>query len=208
MALLEGGTFTMGRRGDAVTVRSFCLDVTEVTVNAYTRCVAAGRCSAGMPRTDLVVISACNYGLIDRGDHPMNCVDWAQSEGYCDWRGGRLPTEEEWEWAARDGSEGRVYPWGNQLPGSQVCWSGLHARSSSCPVGSFPAGDAPSGIQDLGGNVIEWTATRFDQGSWVIRGGCWAGRGGVYMPAAVRNRTSPTRRDPAIGFRCARTLVP
>jgi formylglycine-generating enzyme required for sulfatase activity len=205
MAFLAGGKFKMGQRGDEVTVRSFCLDVTEVTVNAYTRCVEAGRCSAGMRRTDIVVISACNYGLSERGNHPMNCADWAQSEGYCNWHSGRLPTEEEWEWAARGGMEGRFYPWGSQPPGSQVCWSGLQARSSTCPVGSFPAGNPPSGIQDLAGNVIEWTATEFDGKSRVVRGGCWAGKGGVFMPAAARNHASPTHRDTLLGFRCART---
>jgi formylglycine-generating enzyme required for sulfatase activity len=207
MALLEGGTFRMGQRGDQVTVSSFCLDVTEVTVNAYTRCVEAGRCSAGKRRTDILVISTCNYGLSERGNHPMNCVDWVQSEGYCDWRGGRLPTEEELEWAARAGRERRVYPWGSQLPGLQFGWSGLQVRSSTCPVGSFTTGDAPSGIQDLSGNVMEWTATEFDRVSRVVRGGCWAGKGGVFMPAALRNHASPTKRDTVLGFRCARSIA-
>ena len=130
MVPVPAGTFRMGSPdeiGDAnehpqhkVTLSAYCIDRTEVTVKAYAACVAAKGCStpslpvsgAGNSADDVKRYGRfCNRG--DRPDHPVNCVDWNQAAAYCTWAGKRLPTEAEWEYAAR-GTDGRVYPWGTQ----------------------------------------------------------------------------------------------
>ena len=212
MASLPGGSFTMGDRNDSVTVQPFCMDVTEVTVDAYEVCVRAGQCSADHPGqwtpdgNTFTAATACNYGVSGRGNHPVNCVDWGQSATYCHAQGKRLPSEEEWEWAARGESQGRSYPWGNAAPNFQLCWSGIQKRSGTCPVGSFPEGDAPGGIHDLAGNVLEWTSSNFDAtgAARVNRGGSWYNVVASYFRAAYRDWYSPSYRFYLLGFRCAR----
>jgi formylglycine-generating enzyme len=209
MASVLGGSFTMGDRHDAVTVRAFCMDLTEVTVRGYSACVKSGKCSpaaetvywAKLSETELRDYSAhCNGSRSDRDDHPINCVDWAQSSNYCRVQGKRLPTEEEWEWAARGGSAGRTYPWGDAAPDSQLCWIGNSV--DSCAVGSFPSGDAPGGIRDLSGNVGEWTSSE-DGERRVVRGGCWFNVAPA-VRAAVRRREPPDVRSHGLGLRCVR----
>jgi formylglycine-generating enzyme len=254
MASLPAGTFSMGDRGDhvtdatgedtkpcafpardgsplqctlgdTVTVHPFCLDVTEVTVDAYAACVRAGRCSAdhtsemGNDAGSLTRDAACNYGANGRGNHPINCVDWEQAGAYCRAQDKRLPTEEEWEWAARGGPEGRTFPCGATLPDSQLCWSGpggATKRKGTCPAGSFPSGDAPGGIHDLSGDVWEWTSSQYDAKDTsrdsggrvraldrVYRGGSW--RDAEQCTAAVRYPGPPSMwRRVDVGFRCAR----
>ncbi len=122
----------------------------------------------------------CNWSLAPgtRETHPINCIDWCTAQAYCVWAGGRLPTEAEWEFAAR-GIERRPYPWGADLPSDQLCWLnnlGTHP-GGTCPVGSFPAGATPSGIFDLLGNVSEWTADTYSTYLDLRPGGvtrqCW-----------------------------------
>jgi len=145
----------------------------------------------------------------------MNCVDWFQSVTYCHAQGKRLPTEEEWEWAARGGSAGWVYPWGNVAPDVQVCWSGFETtgrmgvgfpkRTGTCVVGSRRSGDAPGGIHDLAGNVQEWTSSNYDArvDFRVYRGGHWLDDKASHVRAGVRGVGGPLDRDSRLGFRCA-----
>jgi formylglycine-generating enzyme required for sulfatase activity len=213
MASLPGGSFTMGDRKDSVTVQPFCMDVTEVTVAAYASCARGGQCSPAATTVDWPNISdadrtkwspSCNGSRADRSNHPANCVDWGQSATYCHAQGKRLPTEEEWEWAARGGSQGRTYPWGNSAPDFQLCWSGMQKRDGTCAVGSFPEGDAPGGIHDLAGNVWEWTSSNFDATARVNRGGSWNIIDASGIRAAFRFRNTPGSRTDSLGFRCAR----
>jgi eukaryotic-like serine/threonine-protein kinase len=211
MARLAAGRFTMGASdGDDderpmhdVEVQSFALDLTEVTLADYRSCVSLGSCTE--PNTG----GACVWGKPDRDSYPVNCVVLAQAKSYCAFAGKRLPSEKEWEYAAR-GTENRRFPWGNSVPGAQLCWSGQERRANPCPVGSYPAG--PQGFRDLAGNVWEWTSS-FHCGSYADA--CQSGkrvlRGGGYIddkPAMVRasNRQAyfadKTYSD--VGFRCAK----
>ena len=220
MRSIPGGTFDMGQPGIAepvhpVRLSPYCIDLTEVTLAAYHMCTAEG-CTA--PN----VGNFCNEGMPGRDQHPMNCVDWNQAHAYCQWRGIDLPTEAQWEFAAR-GSDGRSFPWGNSAPGSQLCW-GVPTRTSTCPVQSFPGGDSPFGVSDLAGNVWEWTRDWY--GLYPSPGGAAivdpsgppAGvnhvlRGGSYnmmTPEPLRSAyryndyRAPSPHNHISGFRCAR----
>lgn len=128
-------------------------------------------------------------------------MDWQQAETYCHAEGKRLPSEEEWEWAARGTTQARVYPWGGDAPGGQLCWSGVQKRDGTCAVGSYPQGDAPGGIHDLAGNVWEWTSSSWEA-DHVYRGGSWHSEVATHPRAAERSRGSVPYRLYFVGFRC------
>ena len=210
MVLVPGGSYTIGRDdghewsrpAHTAVVDSFAIGRTEVTVADYKRYVKATR--AAEPWT------AEPDSLL-----PVTRVTWAEANAYCGWAydGGRLPTEEQWEAAAR-GVDGTVYPWGAEPePGRANTLSA--GRSGPAPVGSFPQGASPVGAQDLIGNVWEWTSSRmlaYPGGSapsggdryYVTRGGAYNTQGIVdatrrgYMPP-----TTGTREGfEFTGFRC------
>jgi len=176
------------------------LDVTEVTVDAYRACVSAGACS--LPVTG----GACNWDVDGRGNHPVNCVDWHQANAYCAWAGERLPAEEEWDAAAR-GAERREFPWGNALPNTQLCW-GPTSGGHTCAVGSYPAGNTPEGLEDMAGNVWEWTLSTYARGntSRVVRGASWDNGHPAFVLASYRGRYVASYQDADLGFRCARPM--
>jgi eukaryotic-like serine/threonine-protein kinase len=197
--------------GRQVSLDAYSIDKYEVTVAEYGQCVEAGKCSSA----GLTGSRFCNWGQKKRTDHPINCVDWSQASAYCEWAGKRLPTEAEWEKAAR-GTDGRIYPWGNQ-------WDAAKANIGSpgtVAVGSYPAGVSPYEVHDMAGNVWEWVQDWYDgtyyrggsvrnpQGpssgkERVVRGGSWVDNPwGVRV--ADRYWFTPGYRVDYIGFRCAR----
>ena len=203
--LIPAGQYFMGSQDESalsherplhnVKLQAFCLDETEVTVKAYRECSDRGACPAAGERVFWPGIArvpdvkraafdeACNIRRsVQRASHPINCVGWNSAERYCREQGARLPTEAEWEYAAR-GPDGRRYPWGNELPTAEH----LNACGSECvrwqleqlgiapntvtplydhddgfpttsPVGSFPKGSSRFGPKDIVGNVWEWVA--------------------------------------------------
>lgn len=227
---IEGGIFEMGStEGDddevpirKVRVRTFELMQTEVTVAQYRACVAAQKCTPPIGEDD------CNWLLADREDHPINCVDWNQAQAFAAWAGARLPTEAEWEFAARSGGGAQAFPWGD-TPATCAHAVVNHGADAACvrgpgtePVCSRPRGNSKQGLCDLAGNVWEWVADGYDpypdlstdatargrgEDHRVFRGGSWG-----FEPALARatNRgwQRPYYRYTDVGVRLARDAPP
>jgi formylglycine-generating enzyme required for sulfatase activity len=187
----------------ATRVADFCMDVTEVTTAAYQACVTSGACSPAS-----IAGRFCNARRSDRDDHPINCVDWNQASTYCAWRKLRLPTEVEWEYAARGGTRYLRYSFGDQPPDGNTCWKHV---GGTCKVRSFRPG--AFGLHDMTGNVWEWTSSGFGPYPWppasaatrVYRGGSWSRRFEKWMSPRLRNRFRASEYGSHLGFRCAST---
>lgn len=137
-----------------------------------------------------------------RGEHPMVLVSYDEAAFYCAWRGGRLPTDVEWERAAR-GQTGNIYPWGPSFDPFRANVA-LRGAGDTLEVGMRPTGNTAEGFTDLGGHVLEWTSTRVPgrDGYVVVKGNGWDGRGGYGRGAAGRV-LSVEQRAINLGFRCA-----
>jgi sulfatase modifying factor 1 len=217
MVWIAAAAFWMGRTdGDKevdddphrVTLKAFEMDEIDVTVAQYDHCVRAGGCTP-VPTEP----PACRMDPTENGDHPARCVTWVQASAFCAWSGKRLPTEAEWEYAAR-GVDARKYPWGDEepsLPRGLVCaqpfsvWAhpGDPAYESACPAGAFPAGASPPGVLDMSGNVWQWLATTYAPGGddkRVLRGGDYH----AVTPLTARTGAAPLAWSESYGFRCAR----
>jgi formylglycine-generating enzyme required for sulfatase activity len=203
----------LGRR--TLTLPAFFLDRTEVTVQAYARCVAVGRCEPA------------GYGngatRFARPDLPVTFVNHDDARAYCRFRNARLPTEAEFERAAR-GATGRNYPWGDLYNGH----ASNHGRlallpnepddgyAELAPVAAFPAGRTPDGVLDLSGNAAEWVADAYreryvdpkprpgDAELRVVRGGSYESAA-PFLRGAARRGVARDTVSPTIGFRCARS---
>jgi len=220
MVLVPAGEFPMGsEQGDddeqpvhRVFLDSFYLDTFEVTNGQFAKFVAA-------------IQSEPPWGFADqetpvvRADHPVRWVNWLEATGYCLWAGKRLPTEAEWEKAAR-GTDGRVYPWGNEPPTPVHAVFGLKEGADTVsPIGNRDKGMSPYGVHDLAGNLYEWVADWYDEAVYTTQltinprgpteGTTKVQRGGSYINSPYRLRASfrtkgdPTEHDPNVGFRCA-----
>ncbi len=216
---IPGGSFMMGADDVRATprhevrVKTFQMAKTPVTAGQYKKCVEAG---------------ACVKPAIDSpgNDYPVIGVDWEQAKRFSEWAGGRLPTESEWEYAARGAGKDWKYPWGNEEATCRRAvmndgGDGCGRSNAAWPVCSKPAGNTAQGLCDMAGNVWEWTQDWYhdsyagapaDGSSWespagsfqVFRGGSWCDDARLAR-SAVRTCYDPGGRYGVLGFRPARS---
>jgi len=245
MVLISSGSFWMGNDGTTpeggagdeipyheVTLSGYYMDATEVTQAAYQACVDAGQCGHHMDDgtcyywNGSTTIAGALPSAYRGDDKPIVCVDFNDATAYCAWAGKRLPTEAEWEKAAR-GIDGRQYPWGSDeatcdyatMSGADGFGCGTGATMDAC--GRSPAGDSPYGLCDMSGNVWEWASDWYDDGYYEIspasdpqgpssgtyrcnRGGAF-NSGSFYLRASYRSDDLPSEFNHALGFRCAKS---
>lgn len=229
MVLVPAGEFTMGsQNGDVnerpvhqVTLDTFFIDKYEVTNALYRDCVQADGCQAPLQATSF---SRPDYYDSSRFDNfPVIFVNWEMAQTYCAWRGARLPTEAEWEKAAR-GTDKRLYPWGNEISETRANYD--QNVGDTLAVGRYPGGKSVYGTYDMAGNVWEWVADWYRENTYVAHGenavnpqGPSSGqekvlRGGsfyyrdYYVRSANRGRSSPESVGSGFGFRCALGVEP
>lgn len=246
---VAGGTFTMGDTEapyasptrPSVTVGSFALDRYEVTVARFRRFWEA---EAPAPPREVVYPGGavvpwegevtepprggerrCNWTpeALASESQPINCVNWYTAQAFCVWEGGRLPTEAEWERAAR-GADGRAWVWGHEPREADICWMGfLTMPHGTCRVDddAFLVDRSPFGAMQMAGNITEWTADAWgfygerltgandpvavapDRGAHVTRGGSWDDNVAYTLRAAARAAHDDRADETCLGFRCA-----
>ena len=216
---VPAGTFTMGSNSSdqpdekpehQVNLDAFWIDQTEVTNAMYAKCVDVGECVAPS--------NTANFSNSSYAKHPVVYVDWNQANAYCSWAERRLPTEAEWEKAAR-GTDGRTYPWGEGIDCNKANYQSS-CVGGTAPVGSYESGKSPYEVYDMAGNVWEWVSSLYKAypyavndgrenlstiDSRVLRGGSWLDLD-YNARSASRYWNDPTNAYGIIGFRCARSL--
>jgi formylglycine-generating enzyme required for sulfatase activity len=195
MVRIPAGTFLYGDDKEERELPEFWIDTTPVTNAEYARFISATdhkppqHWKGEHPPKEIAA-------------HPVTYVSWYDAMAYAEWAGKRLPTEEEWEKAAR-GTDGRTYPWGEEEPTPDLCNFGEN-EGGTTPVGKYsPQGDSPYECVDMAGNVWEWTASDYDDKKKVLRGGSW-GHYPYGVRCANRIRNGPDVAWDNYGFRCAR----
>jgi serine/threonine-protein kinase len=228
MVFVPAGPFIMGSNDVTnekpereVYLDAYWIDKYEVSNAQYAKCVEAGGCKARVANNSSKRVSY--YGNSDFNDYPVIWVDWNQASAYCEWAGGKLPTEAQWEKAAR-GLNRNEYPWGNESPICDLANYNQgsnnepkHCIGDTTAVGSSPGGASYYGVMDMAGNVWEWvrdwyalyntseinnpTGPSTGLDSKVIRGGSW-GNDSKEIRSAFRHIQNPVEGTAFIGFRC------
>lgn len=210
-----------------VNLDAYAIDTYEVTNARYAACVAAGECTApGSTQAYSTVRGYYEYyGVAQYANFPVIYVNWNQATAFCAWDNKRLPTEAEWEKAAR-GGDTRIYPWGNTTPDCTLGnfyndTTGNYCVGETTAVGSYPTGASPYGVMDMSGNVWEWVNDWYQSDYYatspannppgpttgiyrVLRGGSFRGGSGL-VRASSRNFSVPDHGDFNHGFRCVRS---
>ncbi|MCX5783297.1 MAG: SUMF1/EgtB/PvdO family nonheme iron enzyme, partial [Elusimicrobia bacterium] len=222
MIYIPAGKFKMGDGGARVYLDEFFIDRTEVMVAQYMSCVSQGKCS--IPKFGKIPPS-CNWSNKNALKHPANCLTWQDANNFCKWRNARLPSDAQWEKAAR-GTDGRKYPWGKGEPscaraaimdanGAKGC-----GRNGTWEVSASPGDKSPYAVLGMAGNVSEYVNDWYDYNYFakppsknpkgprtgtmkVIRGGSWTESG---APITLRNMLPVASWGESIGFRCAQDV--
>ena len=227
MVTIPAGKFTMGtdeRLSDEgpqheVYLDAFKIDKYEVTNLQYKKFIdETGRRSPSHFRN-----RTYPEGKVD---HPVTFVSWQDAKAYCEWAGKRLPTDKEWEKAAR-GTDGRTYPWGNDFAienaNTPIRWQSLDKFGDTLPIGAFPKGVSPYGLYDMSGNVWEWTESwyqaypgnktfseSYGERYKTLKGGSWFDcsfyKCGISAPAYNRAFFAEKVKNDTFGFRCAKDI--
>lgn len=225
MRLVSAGEFIMGSENglpdekpeQTVYLDSFYIDQYEVTNALYRECVAAGACQP--PQRVNSVTHVAYYSREEFDNYPVVYVDWYMANNYCAWRGARLPTEAEWEKAAR-GIDGRTYPWGEQISCDEANYAGC--QKDTADIFSYGNGMSPYAVRNMAGNVYEWVNSLYVPypynaidgredpnviGDRVIRGGSWLKSSTEdELRTSRRQRIDPSTAAENIGFRCVHSL--
>lgn len=225
---IPAGKFKMGTSADGdwigenefplheVFLNSFWMDETEITNAQYALCVKAGNCTP--PHKNNSYSRPQYYGNTEFDNFPVLQVDWAQAKAYCEWAGRRLPTEAEWEKAARGTTE-RLYPWEGDAKGEYFANFSIYQVGDTTEVHHYLPGKSPYGIFDMAGNVYEWVADWYSGTYYstspkenpggpetgttrIIRGGAWSSDW-IFIRTASRMYFYPQDFSGDIGFRCA-----
>jgi len=242
MVLIPAGSFIMGCPENfddcydnelprhKVELKQFEIMKFQVTTGQYAKCVKSGSCNNNHPTIQHFSPSgidpSCNLFSDRSDDHPMNCVSWYGAQAYCEWTGMKLPTEAQWEYAAR-GNDDRIYPWGNELPTCKYAVMTEKERDWGCgrnetwSVGSKLAGASFFGLYDMSGNVWEWVEddwtgnyenatgdgkariNKEERFFKVLRGGGYT-YGANSMRATLSQKLTPQKNRATNGFRCVK----
>jgi hypothetical protein len=204
MVLIRGGTY-IPTGGTSTVFPDYCMDANETTAADFTLCVTNGLCS--LANVNVVSDPRCFYGKVGKGTFPMNCLSTIGATEYCQKNGKHLPSEGEWEWAARGGPLGDIFPWGTDVPdvgGLKLCWN-MATGTGACETRTHPAGNTPSGIYDMAGNVAEVVSTPFNATAQVAKGGAYLDTVAANVQVVARAAFSNSDANPNVGFRCAST---
>lgn len=200
-------------------VDAFALGKFLVTVAQYAKCADAGACSREPEKLDAG--NQLGTWKNQKLNHPVNALTWDEARTFCERIGGRLPSAQEWEYAAKSG-EDNVYPWGDApVTGQRANYCDANCDqvgfdtssftidrtqndgyAGTSPVGTYPAGATKWGLFDMAGNVWEWTESKYDANTREARGGGWNGPARVLRPS-FRFRNVPSLRFTDFGVRCA-----
>lgn len=241
MLTIPAGTFQMGcdpEHNDGfvcqdyelplhtVYLDAYSINTTEVTNIQYAQCVATGGCTP--PLNNSSALREFYYGNPEYADYPVTWVSWEQADAYCKWGGGHLPTEAQWEKAARGGNDTRAYPWGDQPPDCTLAnfydyfGAGYFCISGTTIAGGYPSGTSPYGALDMAGNLFEWvndwySTTYYDESPGsnppgpaygdvkVVRGGSYS-ENSYYLKVADRSWMYRNYAYPIYGIRCAAAI--
>jgi len=227
MVYIPAGKFTMGSDNGQpdeapvhlVYLDDYWMDTTEITNGMYALCVEAGSCKPPLETGSYT--RTIYYGETKFANYPVIYVDWNMANAYCEWSGVRLPTEAEWEKAAR-GDDLRIFPWGNKWDvqlHKRLNFADKHTPETTsdvnlndgyrdtAPVGSYSQGKSPYGIYDMAGPVNDPqgpTDPTQEISGHVLRGGSWVAADESIFHTSNRNGLEPTGFSESIGFRCAR----